>query len=68
MDLLTDRPQRLLISMAVLAGGAVCVGLVGTLEVLGTIATAVSGGIVANDMVPQYLSRIGVRLRRSEDK
>ena len=62
MDLLTDRPQRLLISMAVLAGGAVCGGF------LGTIAMAVSGGIVANEMLPHHLNHNAVRLRRSGDK
>ncbi|MEA5420998.1 NB-ARC domain-containing protein [Spirulina sp. CCNP1310] len=62
MDLVTDRPQRLFVSMAVLAGGAICGGL------LGTIATAVSGGIVANEMLPHHLNHNAVRLRGSGDK
>ncbi|MCW6034973.1 tetratricopeptide repeat protein [Spirulina subsalsa FACHB-351] len=62
MDLLTQRQQRLTTATAILAGGAVCGGI------FGTIATSVAGGIVANDMIPQHLSHIGVRLRRSGEK
>ncbi|WP_017306854.1 NB-ARC domain-containing protein [Spirulina subsalsa] len=62
MDLLDQRQQRLITSTAILAGGALCGGI------LGTIATSVAGGIVANDIIPQYLNHIAVRLRRSGDK
>nr|WP_286167491.1 tetratricopeptide repeat protein [Arthrospira platensis] len=51
-----------MIATAVLVGGTVCGGS------LGAIATSVAGGIVANDMVPQHLKHIAVRLKGSQDK
>jgi len=62
MDLLTEPRNRLLTASAVLVGGTVCGGA------LGAIAASVAGGIVANDIVPQHLNHIAVRLRRSGDK
>ncbi len=62
MDLLTERQTRLLTAGALVVGGTVCGGP------LGTIAASVAAGIVANDIVPQHLNHIAVRLRRSGEK
>ena len=62
MDLITEPRNRLLTASAVLVGGTVCGGP------LGAIAASVAGGIVANDIVPQHLNHIAVRLRRSGDQ
>ncbi|MCT7983341.1 tetratricopeptide repeat protein [Laspinema sp. A4] len=62
MDLLTERQTRLLTAGALVVGGTVCGGP------LGTIAASVAAGIVANDIVPQHLNHIAVRLRGSGEK
>ncbi|USR90765.1 NB-ARC domain-containing protein [Phormidium yuhuli AB48] len=62
MDVLASTQTRLLTATAVLVGGTVCGGP------LGAIASSVAGGVVANDMVPQHLNHIAVRLRGSQDK
>jgi tetratricopeptide (TPR) repeat protein len=62
MDLLTERQKRLLTASSVLVGGTVC-GLP-----FGAIAASVAAGIVANDMVPQHLNHVSVRLRGSREK
>ncbi len=38
------------------------------LDAIGSIAASVAAGIVANDIVPQHLNHIAVRLRRSGEK
>ncbi|MGL5196353.1 MAG: hypothetical protein ACRC8Y_22420 [Chroococcales cyanobacterium] len=62
MDLLTEPRRRLLTASALVVGGTVCGGP------LGAIAASVAAGIVANDMVPQHLNHVSVRLRGSRDK
>ncbi|AFY83929.1 tetratricopeptide repeat protein [Oscillatoria acuminata] len=62
MDLLTERKTRLLTAGALVVGGTLCGGP------LGAIAASVAAGIVANDMVPQHLNTIAVRLRHSGEK
>ncbi|MCT7993301.1 hypothetical protein [Laspinema olomoucense] len=62
MDLLTERQTRLLTAGALVVGGTVCAGP------LGTIAASVAAGIVANDIVPQHLNHLAIRLRRSGEK
>ncbi|MBP0015491.1 MAG: hypothetical protein J7545_06075 [Roseofilum sp. SBFL] len=59
MDLLTQRHTRLLGSTALLAGRTVCGG------VLGTGVASVVAGIIANDVIPQYMENLTVRLRDS---
>ncbi len=65
MDILTERPTRLLTASALVVGGTLCGGPLGA---IGTIAASVAAGITANDMVPQHLSNVAVRLRGSRDK
>ena len=59
MDLLTQPKVRLLGSTALLAGGTLCGG------VLGTSVASVVAGIIANDMIPQHMENLTVRLRDS---
>ncbi|MCT7954033.1 tetratricopeptide repeat protein [Laspinema palackyanum] len=62
MDILTERPTRLLTASALVVGGTLCGGP------LGAIAASVAAGITANDMVPLHLSDVAVRLRGSQEK
>ncbi|MDJ1177388.1 tetratricopeptide repeat protein [Roseofilum sp. BLCC_M91] len=59
MDLLNQRHARLIGSTALLAGGAVCGG------VLGSSVASVVAGIIANDVIPQHMENLTVRLRDS---
>ncbi|MDJ1176142.1 tetratricopeptide repeat protein, partial [Roseofilum capinflatum] len=59
MDFITQPKARLIGSTALLAGGTVCGG------VLGTSVASVVAGIIANDVIPQHMENLTVRLRDS---
>jgi tetratricopeptide (TPR) repeat protein len=59
MDLLTQPKVRLIGSTALLAGGTFCGG------VLGSSVASVVAGIIANDVIPQHMENLTVRLRDS---
>ncbi|MEM9542534.1 MAG: tetratricopeptide repeat protein [Cyanobacteria bacterium P01_E01_bin.42] len=78
MDLITRPKNRLVTTGGMLVGGSICLALAGSsvlavlpgaplaMTVLGTVVSAVTGGIVANDIVPEHLKAISVRLQDSE--
>jgi len=59
MDFITQPKVRLIGSTALLAGGTLCGG------VLGTSVASVVAGIIANDVIPQHMENLTVRLRDS---
>ncbi|MDJ1168402.1 tetratricopeptide repeat protein [Roseofilum sp. BLCC_M154] len=59
MDLLTQPKVRLIGSTALLAGGTFCGG------VLGSSVASVVAGMIANDVIPQHMENLTVRLRDS---
>ena len=66
---LTQHQRRTLFASGLLVFGTVAGGF-GTVagEVLKTVLPAITGGILANDLVPMYLNRLGVRLWGSGEK
>ncbi|MDJ1181617.1 NB-ARC domain-containing protein [Roseofilum casamattae] len=62
MDFIKERKYRLLGSAALLVGGTICGGPLG-----GAVGSVVAG-MIANDVVPQHLENLTVRLRDSREQ
>ena len=69
MGLIEKRHVRLLVSTGLLAGGTFCQALDSPFQTafhtLGASVSSVVGGIVANEILPQHLENLTVRLRDS---
>ncbi|WP_204104457.1 MULTISPECIES: tetratricopeptide repeat protein, partial [Spirulina sp. CCY15215] len=80
MDLITQTKNRLVTAGGMLIGGSICLSLAGSgvlavlpgaslfMTVFGTIVTAITGGVVATDSIPEHLNHVSVRLRDSQQK
>ncbi|MDB9312549.1 tetratricopeptide repeat protein [Spirulina sp. CS-785/01] len=62
MDFITQ-PQRRILSSTLLLLGSTAFG-----GIAGSVIPAVTGGIIANDIVPQHLNSISARLRGSREQ